>query len=186
MLACTKPPCPPVSRQADDLQQELDACQHLVGRYKTRMAAAQDEASGLEEGLQRERAETRRLRQQLELLQQEVHGQRLLLQQQQQQQQMAQEQSKLLQADHVRAAAAASAASLLTTPTAGPKVSGHGGASAGVSEAPGHAALAAEVEARTEQLRKLQQQVGMDVGADCPCLESLSWTAICIPAAMAC
>ncbi|KAG2441080.1 hypothetical protein HXX76_003933 [Chlamydomonas incerta] len=58
--------------KAEEVQQELDASQQMLGRYKTRLAAAQEECAGLEESLQREKAAGARLRQQVEALQREV------------------------------------------------------------------------------------------------------------------
>ncbi|GFR47121.1 hypothetical protein Agub_g8808 [Astrephomene gubernaculifera] len=132
--------------KADELQQELEASQHLLGRYKTRLAAAQDECSGLEEGLQRERAATSRLRQQVDTLQQELQEARSRLHQKLQhtQQQQGDAGSGALHVGH----------------SAQPAIADGGSAAAAAASPAGKKAVSSEqVEQAAQQLRKLQLQV---------------------------
>lgn len=64
--------------QVEELEAEVESANRLASRFKSRLAVAQDEVSGLEDSLQRERQQVARLRQQLTEAQAQAQPSRLL------------------------------------------------------------------------------------------------------------
>ncbi|GIL44456.1 hypothetical protein Vafri_1914, partial [Volvox africanus] len=160
--------------KVDELQQELESTQHLLGRYKARLAATQDECSSLEEGLQREKTAAGRWRQQVEALQEELQATNarlrtteVMLASHQQQAQQQQFQHHQHQDEHARVQrkAASPGEGHRGSPQAGTGINGTS-ATANTAlltpsgtERPAAAATSSPVELARQHLRMLQAQI---------------------------